>query len=616
MIGANDPIVRHMDTDAAHNEDPPVTSPLDFTSSPKAWLRGALFFALALLPAKLVFFWRWDEYVELDMMYLYAFNLVTRSNVLSYGAWPPHDPWLGGGMDLLGHPLSRFFSPFFLIDLLFSPYAAQFVTYWVYGVIGALGMVAWLRDEGFGAKLSAWGAFLFANGSWFTTRFIEGHVYFAQGFFILPWVVWSSRRIDTLRGQLVLGATFTLLLIDASGYAALFNVLVVAAAMAIDPAPWRRLLTAPRRLATLGAAVVGYLLLYYPKFVLMAQFLSPREVFHFQADYTPDVFFLAFLYPLQHRDMLADKVHYGFHEYACYVGAVSVALIAFAMLKPAFRAHRGAPHFAAAMVFLAVGTGSLGPLDPWQLATQLPVLDNFHIQTRLLPIFFVFFVVALVHALREVERPRLRRVLCAVLVVESIAVSLVTTELGYQRYGAKRPTTELITSTTRAATLKGIKKPDVYLNDGYAYLRSYEPASVPTNALHDQHEDYRGEAYPLGCEGSAEITRFTPGRVTVSFALPEPCGVQVNTNALAGWRVASGEARIVDHEEGLLTFMPAQARGAVELEYAPEYWPGVLPPFALGVVVVSGLTVAAWRRRDEDADGSVGHDPGVERMLE
>jgi hypothetical protein len=593
-----------MNTEPDPLEEPsasPSASTLDFTSSPRAWLRGALFFALALLPAKLVFFVRWDEYIALDMMYFYAFNLLTRSNILSYGAWPPHDPWLGGGMDLLGHPLSHFFSPFFLVDLLFSPYGAQFVTFLIYGVIGALGMVVWLRDEGFGHGMSAFGAFLFANGSWFTTRFIEGHVYFAQGFYPLPWLVWGARRVDTLRGQLVLGAACTLPLIDASGYAGIFNLFVILTVLALDPAPWKRLLERPRRIATLGVAAVAFLMIYYPKFILMVEFLpKEREVFHFQADYTPDVFFLAFLYPFQHRDLIYERVHYGFHEYACYVGILSVGLLAFALLKPAFRERRGARHLAASLVFLAAGTGSLGPLDPWQLATKMPVFEQFHIQMRLLPIFFTFFVVALVYALARVERVKLRRALCALLVIESIAVSLITTELGFQRHGAERPTAELLETTTRVATLRGIKKPEVYLNDGYAYLRSYEPAEVPTNARYKGQEGYRGEAYPLGCEGTAEITRYTPGRITVTYALSRPCEVQLNTNALAGWTVIAGEASVVEHEDALVTFSPASREGTVELEYTPSYWPNLLIPYVLGVVVVSGLVVLAWRRRDED----------------
>ena len=36
------------------SEEPTVTSRFDFASSPKAWMRGVLFFALTLLPASAI----------------------------------------------------------------------------------------------------------------------------------------------------------------------------------------------------------------------------------------------------------------------------------------------------------------------------------------------------------------------------------------------------------------------------------------------------------------------------------------------------------------------------------------------------------------------------------
>src|SRR6202022_3611728 len=106
-----------------------------------------------------------------------------------------HDPWCGGGLNVLANPQNRIFSPLLVLDLAFSPYWANLVGLVVYAFFGLWGMYRLVREFEIPPPAAALTAILFINGSWFGLHFAEGHIPYGS-MQLLPWVLWAFLRIE------------------------------------------------------------------------------------------------------------------------------------------------------------------------------------------------------------------------------------------------------------------------------------------------------------------------------------------------------------------------------------------------------------------------------------
>ncbi len=89
---------------------------------PRTGRGGLIAVAVAsVIAAYALYFPRADGPYFDDWSSFNSLSLEVRSNVLHYGRFPVHNPWVCGGLDLMTNPQNRVFSPFFLADLALPP---------------------------------------------------------------------------------------------------------------------------------------------------------------------------------------------------------------------------------------------------------------------------------------------------------------------------------------------------------------------------------------------------------------------------------------------------------------------------------------------------------------
>ena len=106
---------------------------------------------------------------------------------------------------------------------------------------------------------------------------------------------------------------------------------------------------------------------------------------------------------------------------------------------------------------------------------------------------------------------------------------------------------------------------------------------------------YRGEAYLLGdARGTAQVRKYTPGRITLDYALENPSTIELNTNALFGWRIEPAAGVTSGRGNELLRVEPTAREGTLRLRYWPPYMPLVFSAYVAGAVLFGTLF---WRAR-------------------
>lgn len=573
------------------------------------WILGS--FLLASLAGFLIPLLNWKQTIGQDWDYFTSLSLVVRSNVLSYGSFPLHDPWVGGGLDVLANPQNRIFSPFFVLDLLLSPQAANLLPLIIYGFLGMVGMFLLLRGREVSRVAAATCAILFVNSSWFGLHFSEGHIPYGS-LQLLPWVLYFGFRLTKPAAFFGLCSLLALFLLDGGIYAFIFSLVLLALCTAAGLIqPWQVVVGRSGRERTWVGLVLLCLVL------LSSAKLAP--VLILGGDLTPWLDFTTvsagqlgkmFFYPFQTLlDPMGSGVRWRFHEFGCYLGVLAVALVAFHLSSVgSFR--REARLVALGVFFFWVASGWGGAFNPWHLFQKLPLFNNAHVQSRVFLLMNLCFLIVLASALDRVKgKPRLLAALAAVLILEATFVKSWPFLSAYTLLGKSVPPITLIQSHTIEATIDYAVKPAHYFTGLYGARRTYEPAA-PRTAVHARGlAGYRGEIYFASAVGTVEMETFIPGRIGFRYSVPAtPAGteaatptatqwarIEINSNWLGGWKLLSGGARLQASANGLISVLVPPGSGAVELAYAPWYLNGLLIAFGAGVGLWLGLLISLIR---------------------
>jgi hypothetical protein len=583
-----------------------------FVGRTRAARAGALglFFVLSACLGQLWYFLYWRRTLPLDWSYFDSLGRIVASNVWVYHRFPLHDPWMCGGLDLLANPQNRIFSPFGLLDLFLPAHVANVTSLLIYAVLGQLGFYLFLRALGRSRVTAAVGAVLFVNCSWFGLRLAEGHVPIAS-VQMLGWVGWCAVALERPRSQVLLCGLLALFLLDGGIYAFLWSLYLLLSLATVFPAraaakvrcivarPWP-LVAAGVAAALLASAKVVPVLVVLPHRVPVLENyrVSSRTLAHILFDPWQDL-----------RTTLVDPATpLRFHEFGCYVGVLSLVILVVAALgsRELVRQHG---RFALPLLFwawTALGWGA--PLNPWNLLQRIPLVNQAHVQSRLLVLSFLFYVVLLTAALDRLRAPATpaRRALfalaCVLLCAEYVAVKNIPAAAIYAEFSV--PTGRypgLIHNTNLDETIARGEKPEHYFDRNKGSRWCYEPAKPRTQVRSSDDPGYRGEAYFLRREGEATLVSYTPGRIALAYRRSDDASaaasIRINTNALAGWRVAGGRGTVERDRERLVQVRVDERAGDVVLEYAPGYFPLVLALYGLGWVVGGVAVLAACRSR-------------------
>lgn len=502
-----------------------------------------------------------------DWEIFYRHSLVAKSNVLSFGQFPLHDPWKMGGVDIWSDPQSRVFSPMLLLDVLFDPITSNQLAIFIYAFFGLIGMHKLLVQLRLFHLTAFVGAFLFINSSWFTLHFAEGHLSFAS-IQLFPWIFLGALQIEQLKRQLLLASLFALFLIDGSPYAFVFGMLLALSAVFFWESPFEKIKKLFASRANLFLCGLLFLGLASTKAVPVLLLVGSRHPF-FETIVTSPRFLAEILFnPFQHLFKEVTTGWWGFHEYGCYIGLFATGLVVLHLFSRRFlRNNARYLIFACFWLWLASGWG--GSWNPWNAFQKVPILNNLHVQSRLLILFFFFFTLLAAKALQRIENRRVFLLLSSVLVLESLAVRTYIFSKTYKETSKPKEERPLI-SATRWVT-------------GPAFMRTGDNWYFSTNAKAEGDTDYKGEIYALNNACEAKLDSFIPGAVQFSFKGASSCDVQVNTNVLMGWKVVEGPAHLLTHPSRLVTVRTSASQGTVRLRYRPLYFYPLLLLYAAGV---------------------------------
>ena len=574
------------------------------TAKPPAFAAGVLLFALAVallgFGVPLV---HWGLTPGYDWDLFSGYSLVLRTNLLHYLQLPLQDPLSCGGIDLLANPQTRMFSPMVLVDALFPPFTANFVSLLVYAFVGALGMIRLLRDRGRSEGASLAGAAMFINSSWFGLHFSEGHITYGS-MQLLPWVLYLGLRLRSSISVFALISLLTLFVLDGAIYTAIYGALLLVGGAAAGLIPVRPLFQGGRRHGVLvGLATLAGLLLISVK-ALPILLLTAK--IHPYLDFTnlnlPDLG-RAFFDPRQrHLDVASTDSTWRFHEFGCYLSPLGLGLILLKFRPAARRSAEFVPALLLMLFFFWLGSGWGAGFNPWNLYQRIPLLNTAHVQSRLFVLMHFFFVLLAAEGLDDLPRggPRLRTALAVLLVLEAGFVKTYPFRFAY-RFAKPIPAGDFIPDVPVLGVRDWGPKPELYLHPTHVVRLAYEAAAPETRVRSEGDPDYRGMAWVDSGLGRVGLEHLRPSRIELSFAATTRLRVGINANFLGGWIVEKGSspATVSASGDGRITLDIETGEGRIALIYRPDYLRPVLLAFSAGLLLWCGLATFLWRRRSE-----------------
>jgi hypothetical protein len=537
-----------------------------------------------------------------DWAYFDSLSLVVRSNVVSYGRFPLHEPWTLGGVDLLANPQSRVFSPMGLFDLAVFPHIANVLSLAIYAGLGAWGMASLLRYLGRPMWLAWGGALMFVGGSWFMLHFTEGHIPYGC-LQMLPWVIYGLLRVSEPRAQLGLLGLLALFVVDGGMYAFIFSLYVGITMLVLGLIPVKAFaLSVKARPWFLPALVLMFVALTAPKVVPVLMMLGLKPLLVDAMTLTPKAVWVS-LYDREYQWYLKHiaGTPWRMHEMGCYLGFIASVVFALGCIQRELII-KNWRWIAFALVFFWIATNWLSPVNPWTLITMTPLLRNAHVQSRLFLLTYIGFIIFVTAVLASPPK-WMSRVVTFTVGAAALLEILSLSQVQWYTYFHQDNRNELrfmatrfpITAREWKQTVRYDGKPSVYFKDGEGCWNTYEPALPPRGVSFVGAPDYKGEIYLTSGEGTATLGEVSPGYVALRYTGDGPATVAVNQNALFGWRVTEGEATL--HTDDVLLKVDMQRGGDVVLRYHPRYWPWVAVAYVLGLVGLAALIYVVQRER-------------------
>ena len=569
------------------------------------WIRHSILVFTGVSPFLLLLWSFAANTIVLDWGYFNGLSLVVRSSVLHYGLFPLHNPWVGGGLDIVANPQSRVFSPLILLDILFPPHYANLLSLVILSVAGVYGFYRLLLFLGISPSVSLFGSFLFVHGTYFSLHFSVGHIPFGA-FQLSGLALYFILRIREFRFKVYYALLNAFFLLNGAVYAFIFTQFLLLSTLVITYAvfDWKALLNSiARQWKDTLIIIAAFVCLTAPKTLsFLWVFGSGQPNVDDFLSLPVNVLANVFLNPFQWYglDIPGFYIKGSFYEGGAYLGIMGLLVIITAAFN--LRSRINWRFFLLMIFFFWLGSGWLGWVNLWHLKQFIPLANNVHIQSRLFVYVFLFFVILLCFALKYWKHrwpAGLFYLFVGFFIAESVYVSAYPYNKVLQDKSIQYPSEilmKLIDSHTIDTTLANSRPPkdSVFSGLGFDFLhyykrnkgsvQTYEPYTRFGNLTAVSDNDYKGEVYVSKKKGSAEIIRFIPGEVHIGYALNSASHIIVNTNYLSGWKVDSDRHHVFS-SRGLLAFTPGDLKGEVVLRYRPAYLYFVVPLFVAGILI-------------------------------
>ena len=582
--------------------------------------RSPLLSARVLMPVLFValdaifLYWVWRRFPNWgiwDWDYQQTLLEAARRSIVEYGQLPLWNPWLGGGVTLIGHPLGRTFNPSFLPILVFGTVTGIKLCIFIYMMIGQAGMYRLARHHELDRTASFLAAALFSFGGYYVQHVTHGHFEWIA-YAWLPFVVIAiersarSMRLRTIAGG---GVFLGLLFLDGGPYQVFFAPLfmgIYALLISLKHGTVRPLAACyfvvliAAGLAAVQIFPVAETLGQYPRRTIVDRnfYGAPFEPSAWQ------MLFQGFVSRNQGHDPRAWMpfvINVG-----CYVGVLPLLMAGFSLLRDFRRTWTLA---AALLASLWVYLGAAAPFNAWAWLHRMPGFQSLQVPTRFKPFLLLTLALLAAHGLQRVKpsnRHGLKWMLMPVALVTVITADLYLvnapvlrfaftvepmlveprdTFSNYQRspfrehYGPTLGPYPLMDEVIPIGTF-----PTTLENAGVINAR--KDFEYPRDALAHDDPRYPGrEAWAVDPRTTIERVGITPNRITVTTA-GNGSRIVVNQNHDAGWRVEGTGAPVESHG-GLISLEIPPGDHQTTLVYRPRsfFW-------GAGVSVVSLLLVS------------------------
>lgn len=540
-----------------------------------------------------------------DWDYFSALHEVSSLTIFEYRQFPLWNPYVGGGISLIGNPQSGFPSPIFLVTGLFGVFAGLKIAIWLHTALGLWGM--WLLAGHFGLKGPARlaPAVIFIFSSAWALHLTEGHMVWLPVAFLPLFFLTFLKGLRDKRWLVLAGVVESLMFYEGATYVFAYSVLFVALyalCYSLECRRWQPLF------ANLGVNILAAAL-SAPKLLPMLELLgsNPRPVSAGS--------------PLAWDDILAALVERssGGWETGNYLGftVVILFLLSFSLFRQQLSL------ILTSIFMLMLSMGDFAPYSPWNILHKLPLFGSFHVPTRVF-VVFNFSVALLVGIFLGQSAKSSDRRVNFILWVVVLFIGSDLFLLSHSVFGeaAKTANISVRRDNFKAIEIKRalyrvapaettglgrsvasvhqpfsqIRVPDLarFVHGAYSdqYLPivqnqgvvdAYEPINFGHNARAVTDKDYQGEYYLSGA-GELKLLRWSPNKLSFHVTLPESGRLLINQNFSSGWHASRGSVANVN---GLLGVDLPAGEHDVTVHYLPY-------SFLLGLAVAATTILGAW----------------------
>lgn len=546
---------------------------------------------------------------------LYAFDEVDRVSLLKYHQLPAWNPYWCGGATGISEPEDSFYSPDFVLRLLFGGEHGRRLAVMLLVVAGLEGTYRLCRRLDSTAVASAFAAVVFATQDKFVSFVHDGWVHF-MSFELIPWLLLALLNgIDQLRWRVIGGFFLAWLVLAPGTYPAPYGAIAFGFwFVAIAAYRFFKLEPRPFRGPLLSAFTIGGIAILLTLCKLLPVTLYMREF--------PRVFTVVETHTAV--EMIGQMVpRYYVIVLLAIIGAIFADLYAGLAIG-------------GTLLFFLLCLGEFPPISPFGLMKKLPLLSALRYPDRFIVMVVFFCSIAASRGLSRMEdvlpkfleatwrwlesldlRARVKRLtgkdIKALATVTTprdtrilgwIAVGLAA----YISYKTVAPVAEELSSAQRAPSIALYTEEPVRKYDGefkqtrgnrrdshifpslnMGSLNCVVGFTIPESAR--LRADLPQEEYPADPK-LAKVKRvsWSPNEIVLDVDASAPTTILVNQNWARQWRSDVGAAR---SEEGLLAIDVPAGKHTVTLAYRDyvviiSFWISFLT-----VLVIAGLTIRA-----------------------
>lgn len=532
--------------------------------------------------------WDIDTFHDWDQHFLYQW--VPYISVVKYHQFPLWNPYMCGGTPMLGNPQSRFLSPFFLISLLWGPFAGLHIEGVLHLAIAWAGAYGMARTVDRSPLAAACAGVVFASSSWFFLRLMEGHST-ALPWAYLPWVAMFFYKAckggtHALLNAALSGLVLALMFGEGGVYPAPQAVLVMGF-LAIGLGLQQKTLTPFKSLLISGLFGIVFAL---PKLIAVFNLLSkvPRLIDSNDSTAPHDLiqFFLS-----RNQDIASSGPFWGFHEYGAYIGILGAALV---ICGGVFYTRRSFLWIVGLLVFLLLGMGTipvLGRFSPWVLLHQLPVYSSMQVPSRFF-IVCVFFASLLASygvdyvLTRPIKKSVAKTIVVLILLTLTVNNWLVITS--FFRLASTSIPHVAPSGEFRQFWDDSDHNMMLAASGNRGSINCYEPVHLPTHAVAFNSKGYRGEVYFQGPQGHVRTVQWSPNELIYDIETDRPSKLIINQNYDGNWKIVGGSGQTTA-VNGLLAVDVPVLKQRITVRYvdAMVYWSFLAP--LVGLILIGWL---------------------------